>query len=204
MAYLLTKQVSDHTYYYLRHNSWVNGQSRRAWEVYLGKLSDLAKLLIPVGRDGVGVGEARGLEFGGVAALWDVAQRLQLREVIDAQAGPIRGGLSVGQYMVLAAINRCVDPCSKRAMAEWYQQTALRRWIPARASQLSSQRFWDAMNTLEEKTLREIELKIDRRLIDQFGVGTECLAYDGTNFFTYIDTDTPSELARRGHNLVPS
>lgn len=202
MAFLVTKRVSGHTYYYLRHNHWVNGQTRTSWETYLGTLSDLGKLLPAVGgaQPIFPSLQARVTEFGCVAALWDLAQRLDIQGIIDAHAAGIRGGLTVGQYMVLAAINRCVGPCSKRAMSDWYDQTALRRWITARASQLSSQRFWEAMGRLDEEKLRAIELEIDRRLIERFGIGTECLAYDATNFFTYIDTETPSQLARRGHN----
>lgn len=204
MPRLEAKRVKGHTYYYLRHDKWVDGHARRDWEIYLGKGSDVGRLLqaqaCKSGHEDRSKLQARVVEFGAVAALWDLAERLGVRQIIDQEAPTVRGGVSVGQYMVLATINRSVDACSKRKMADWYGQTALARWIPARQVQLSSQRFWDAMSTLDEKALREIELEIDRRLIQQFGVGTECLAYDATNFFTYIDTDTPSDLARRGHN----
>ena len=35
-------------------------------------------------------------------------------------------GLSTGQYLLLAAINRAVSPTSKLQFADWYQQTAMR------------------------------------------------------------------------------
>jgi transposase len=202
VAFLVTKRISGRTYYYLRRNEWVDGRSRPAWEMYVGTLSDLSKLLRPpdAGVDRSPALQAEVRDFGTVATLWDWAERLGVREIIDAHTKPVPAGLTVGQYMVLAAINRCVDPCSKRAIPEWYEQTALRRLLPARRSQLSSQRFWDAMGQLDEGTLREIGREIGRRLIERFGTSTECLAYDATNFFTYIDSRTPSQLPQRGHN----
>jgi hypothetical protein len=40
-------------------------------------------------------------------------------------------GLSGGQYLLLAAINRAVSPTSKLQFADWYQQTVLTRLLPA-------------------------------------------------------------------------
>jgi transposase len=38
------------------------------------------------------------------------------------------------------------------------------------------------------------------RLIKRFQLDLRALVYDGTNFFTYINTRTPSQLPQRGHN----
>ena len=48
--------------------------------------------------------------FGGVAAAWGMARRLRLIETIDRHVPKRDQGLSVGQYINLAAINRCVCP----------------------------------------------------------------------------------------------
>ena len=36
--------------------------------------------------------------------------------------------------------------------------------------------------------------------IEHFQLSLRTLTYDGTNFFTFIDTRTPAELPQRGHN----
>ena len=53
-------------------------------------------------------------EFGATAALWDMAGKLHLVETIDRHAPKRRQGASVGEYMLLATINRVVNPKSKR------------------------------------------------------------------------------------------
>jgi len=84
-------------------------------------------------------------------------------------------------------------------MAHWYQQTALRRWLPLSGKQLPSQRFWDAMNAVDEPAIRKIEMDLSRQLLEDFGIDIRCLCFDGTNFDTFIDSRTTSELAQRGH-----
>src|SRR5438093_811962 len=56
-------------------------------------------------------------EFGAIAALRDIAQDLQVVETIDRHALKRRQGASVGQYMLLAALNRAVAPTSKCKLA---------------------------------------------------------------------------------------
>src|SRR5450756_414706 len=46
----------------------------------------------------------------------------------------------------------------------------------------------------------ECEKQITQRLIQRFQLDLRALVYDGTNFFTYINTRTPAELPQRGHN----
>src|SRR5436190_1623700 len=108
-------------------------------------------------------------------------------------------GASVGQYLVLAALNRLTSPNSKARMAQWYRKTPLQRWLPLSAKQLRSQRFWDAMNAVDESAIRKIEMQLSRQLVEDFGIDVRCLCFDCTNFDTFIDSRTTSELARRGH-----
>ncbi len=68
-------------------------------------------------------------EFGPVAALYDLATRLGVVEHIDRHVPKRGSGPTVGSYLLVAIINRCVAPCSKAGIAEWFQDTALRRLI---------------------------------------------------------------------------
>ena len=53
-------------------------------------------------------------------ALYDLASRLSIIDLIDQYAPKRDQGLSIGQYMLLAAINREVGPKSKNQSAEWF------------------------------------------------------------------------------------
>ena len=66
----------------------------------------------------------RHLAFGDVAAVWGLLERLGVIAVIDEVVGARRrdAGASVGTYLALAALSRLVDPCSKRAFADWWAQ----------------------------------------------------------------------------------
>ena len=88
----------------------------------------------------------------GIRGQMAFANREQADEAkyIDAQVPKRHQGLSVGQYMLLAAINRAACPTSKAQLADWYRKTVLTRLIPATADQLSSQAFWQHMDKIEE------------------------------------------------------
>jgi transposase len=138
-------------------------------------------------------------EFGATSALWDMAARLRLVETIDDHAPKRRQGASVGEYMLLASINRVVDPRSKAGLAEWYRETILPRLLPLPPEALCSQRFWDHMQYLDESVLAAVETDLTRRLVEDFGVDVRALFYDTTNFDTFLCSENPSELAQRGH-----
>src|SRR5260370_17763772 len=65
-------------------------------------------------------------DFGAVAAAWGVLEDLGVAGIIDEVAGARRSdaGASVGAYLVLAALNRLADPCSKRRFRHWGAKTA--------------------------------------------------------------------------------
>jgi hypothetical protein len=87
-------------------------------------------------------------DFGATAALWDMAQQLDIVGTIDRHAPKRDQGASVGEYILLATLNRALAPASKRKLAAWYRDTILVRLLPLHAAALRSQRFWDHMNYL--------------------------------------------------------
>ena len=56
------------------------------------------------------------------------------------------------------------------------------------------------MDLVTAEHVFECEKQITQRLIQRFQLDLRALVYDGTNFFTYINTRTPAELPQRGHN----
>ncbi|MBI4800931.1 MAG: IS1634 family transposase [Elusimicrobia bacterium] len=199
MASLTKKIIRGHPYYYARECGWVNGRPRITRTVYLGRVEDImaavAKSRRPAPIQGIAV-----TEFGAVTAVWSIVEELDLIGIIDSHVPKRDQGLSVGQYIALAAVNRATCPKSKRALAAWYRKTILRRLCPAELRQLTSQKFWDHMGYLGEKEILAIETDLCHRIIDIYKIDLRCLALDATNFFTFISTRTKGKLAQRGHN----
>jgi transposase len=200
MPSLTPKIIGGHTYYYARYCQRVDGKPKIVRQVYLGKIDDLVAAaersqLPPQPL------ETEVAAFGDAATLFDIAQRLDLVPLLDSiLPAKRRQGLSLGQYLLLAAINRAVSPTSKLQFADWYRQTVLTRLLPADPAALSSQNFWNHMDLVTADHVLECEKQITQRLIQRFQLDLRALVYDGTNFFTYINTRTPAELPQRGHN----
>jgi transposase len=196
--YITKKQIKGHTYYYAVMSQRINGKPRTIWQKYLGKVEDIVKR---VDAPTVLPYEAVIFEFGAIASLWSIAQRLQVVDTIDAFSPKRRQGGTVGQYMLIAAINRAVAPKSKSRIGEWFDDTVLRRFLPnLSGSDLSSQRFWDHMERLDEESIRMIERELTSHLIHEFNLDLRAVVYDTTNFLTYLDSSNPSELAQRGNS----
>src|SRR3984885_11973927 len=200
MPSLTPKQIGGHTYYYARYCQRVDGKPKIVRQVYLGKIDDLVAAAERSQRAPQPL-ETEVAAFADIAALFDIAQGLDLVQLLDSiRPAKRHQGLSVGQYLLLAAINRAVAPTSKLQFADWYRQTALTHLLPADPTWLSSQHFWNHMDRITEERILQFERQMTRRLGERFQVALRSLIYDGTNFFTYIYTRTPSESPQRGHN----
>lgn len=199
MPSLTRKTIKGRPYYYARWCQRVDGQPKIVKTTYLGPLDNIVQA-IQSGQQPIAPQTAEVARFADVAALYDQARELRLVELIDAQIPKRDQGLSVGQYLILAAINRVACPTSKAQLAHWYRQTVLPRLIPASAAQLSSQAFWNHMDRVNEADIQAIEAQLSHRLIQELKLDLRTLVYDGTNFFTYIATSNPATLPARGHN----
>ena len=196
MASLQRRYVRGHAYYYLVESRRVHGRPRPVILQYLGSADTLWQRLQQASAGPV---RARVRLWGGVAALYDLAQQLQLIELIDQLAPKRRQGPSLGQYMLVAAINRCLAPTSKLQMPTWLHSTPLPQWLGSSAQQFSSRRFWDNMELLTQKKIDAISQALSQRLIEGFHLDLSALVFDCTNFDTFLDTENRSRLALRGH-----
>jgi transposase len=176
----------------------VNGKPRIVYQKYLGRAEDIARAM--EGKELDNPKYSLVFEFGASCALYELAKQLGVVELIDRYAPKRNQGLTLGEYMLVAAINRAVQPKSKVQIADWYAKTMLDRIWPIPKRLLSSQRFWDNMGLLTEEAIEKFEDEFTALLVKKYGLATECLIYDTTNFFTYIDTLAPAKLPRRGHS----
>ena len=200
MPSLTPKIIDGHTYYYARYCQRVQGKPKIVRQVYLGKIQDLVAAAEGA-RQPPQPQETVVAAFGDVAALWQIAERLEVLPLLDSTLPAKRDqGLSCGQYLLLAALNRAVAPTSKLQFANWYRQTVLTRLLPADPAWLSAQNFWNHMDRVTAGHIAAFEQQMNRRLIERLQLDLRALVYDGTNFFTYINTRTAAELPQRGHN----
>jgi transposase len=196
MATLQKKTSRGHTYWQIVESRRVNGKPRPIVLMHLGNAETLLRRLQQ--REGMSL-KARVIQFGALAALYHLSEELGLVQLIDKHIPKRSQGLSCGQYLLLAALNRCVQASSKASLYDWYHHTVLQRLIPAPQKLLASQRFWDHMSAVDEAAVSTIEEELAQRIIERHQIDLRTLVFDATNFDTFIDTQTASLLAQRGH-----
>jgi transposase len=199
MQRIEAKKIKGRTYYYFSIWGWKNGKCRRLSQQYLGKAEDIAQAMQGAGPCAQ---YARVLDWGLPAALWQEAARAQIVEQVDQLCPKRDQGLSTGDYIRLAAVNRAYDPVSKQAMWDWVTRTCLPRlWPEASEAQLSSQRFWDHMDRIDAATAQTIWQQLIAQLLQREQIDLSQICYDGTNFYTFIDTfNLKCQVAKRGKN----
>ena len=210
MSSIIKKRRGGRTYLYAATSARVGGRPRIVEQVYLGAEDEVIARLTAAPSDDPSVPETEHRRFGNVAAVWGMLGRLDAITVIDSvivsgvgnpssRGGVISGGVSVGTYLGLAALNRVCEPKSKRAFADWWAQTALGRITRIPVGALDHRRFWDAMDAVTVEQLEEIEAALCRRMTEVFGLDTHALILDMTNFATFIDSGNQrAPIAQRG------
>ncbi|MGI0130104.1 MAG: IS1634 family transposase, partial [Thermoplasmata archaeon] len=199
MASIIGKTIKGHTYYYLREVARVEGKPKVVSQRYLGKACDIEAAI--AGATAV-PDRTRHLVFGDLAATWSMLERLGVARIVDDVVGDRRSdaAASVGTYIALAVANRVVDPCSKLGFERWWATTAGDRFVRLGAGALDHRRFWDAMDAISAKKLKEIERRIVAAMVEEFSVDLSGLVLDMTNFATFIDSaNDRAPIAQRGH-----
>ena len=165
MERLEPKKIHGKTYYYYSKWAWVNGKCRRVWQKYLGKLEDIAKA---VEGGGPAPMHAEIFQWGLPTTLWMECCSDEVVGVTDKLCPKRDQGLSTGEYLAIAAINRAICPKSKRSMWEWFSQTVLLRHVPeASKKALTSQRFWDHMDRIDADTALSIWRNVLKGVVER-------------------------------------
>ena len=210
MASLIAKRKKHKLYYYVVDSARVQGRPRIVHQTYLGSAEKVAALLkertapLPL--------SATRRELGLPGALWLAAQQSGVFALLQSLWGPPRSGPSPAHYLLLAAMHRICSPGPKTAVADWYQQTILAPLWGFAPEQFSSQAFWDCFEQLlpekeaaaqseERDPLEEAQARLLGLWKEKQLVSRRLLAYDTTNFHTFIaTTNTRNTVAQRGHN----
>lgn len=202
MAHFHTKTKNGRPYLYVREIARVNGKPKVISQTYIGAPEKVRSLIKGDSNEGGCLRKLKVEEFG---ALWLALQAdkdINLVAIIDEiiPPDPREKGPSLGEYFLYAALNRMIEPQSKRALPEWYQATAVQQLRRVDTDDLSSQRYWAKWNKVEQETLEKIAQKFFEKVWQGEKSNGDCLLFDTTNFYTYMASNTFSELAARGKN----
>lgn len=199
MAYITHKEIKGGTYYYAEESEWKNGRSRRKWQKYLGTVKKIIAATEGAGENPL---YAEVFQLGGPAAYWHVAREFNVLALLEGLLPKRQQGLSIAFYLLLAAVNRGLEPVSKRSMWRWFQDTVLLRMFPDVTKEaLSSQRFWDNCSSLSEQQIEHAWLKLVDAVLRRESLDLSSVSYDGTNFYSFIGSfNTRCSLAKRGKN----
>ena len=210
MASLVAKKKGKQLYYYVVESARVDGKPRIVHQAYLGTAEKVAALVkdrtspVPL--------SAASRDFGLPGALWLAAEQTGLFGLLETLWPAPRFGPSPARYLLLAAIHRICQPGPKTEVADWYGRTILHSIWGISPERFTSQAFWDAFekillehldplatgddDPLDRAQLRLLDLWKDKQMVSR-----RLLAYDTTNFYTYIaSNNTRNDLAQRGHN----
>jgi transposase len=208
MASLVAKKKANTLYYYVVESARVDGKPRIVHQTYLGTAERVAALVkdrtapLPL--------SATTIDYGLPGALWLAAQNSGVFALLESLWPKPRSGPSTAHYLLLAAIHRICQPGPKTEVADWYRRSILHSLWGLPAERFSSQAFWDCFDQIHtagaetltgEDQLEEAQLQLLGVWKEKQLVGRRLLAYDTTNFYTYIaSTNDRADLAQRGHN----
>jgi transposase len=208
MASLVAKKKANTLYYYVVESARVDGKPRIVHQTYLGTAERVAALVkdrsapLPL--------SATTIDYGLPGALWLAAQNSGVFALLESLWPKPRSGPSTAHYLLLAAIHRICQPGPKTEVADWYRRSILHSLWGLPAERFSSQAFWDCFDQIHtagaeplaaEDQLEQAQLRLLGVWKEKQLVGRRLLAYDTTNFYTYIaSTNQRADLAQRGHN----
>ena len=195
MVYLEKRKNGNQTYVYLCRKQRIDGKVKRTLNAYLGNEKKIEERFKS---GGIPSSDIEALSFGYIAAVKKAVDLLDLTQMINDCTEKREQGISVGEYVALAVINRIAEPCSKNAIAGWYEDTWLSRELKYNPESLTSQAYWNNLKHLTREAISAIEIKLDKYLLKFFEINLDCLLFDPTNFHTFIKTFKRGELPRRG------
>lgn len=203
MAFINYRKSRGKKYWSIVESQRIKGKPRTVILEYLGTAETLLQKL--QGDESISIST---YSHGDVATLINTAIELDIIDIINKHIPtgkngikPSRDGLTVGASFLLAAIGRACHPTSKLGWYDWCKETSLEYCLKSSFKKLDSQHFWDQMNVLPIESIPLIEEEIVEKLIETYQIKLDCLFYDTTNYFTFIDsTNNRCDIAQRGKN----
>ena len=156
-------------------------------------------------------------EFGWVAGVMSMIEKLGLVEAVNRIVAKRDQGLTPGIYVALGIVAKlCAPATSWNTFGAWIQKTILPEYWNLPPSLLDAQNFWDHWDllcsestitrtsdddpVLESDTVFQIEEAVWEAVQAQYHIRLEEVLYDATNCYTFLNDATPASVAQRGHN----
>ena len=198
MATIRKQKVNKHTYWQIVESKRIDGKPRPFVLMHLGTAEQLLYKL----KGGALKKTIRSAAHGAVNLFWQTAKELDLPGIFNRRfSQQLTDGLLPGTSLLLAAIHRAIEPGSKNSFAAWAIKTTLPEIAGFDPDRLTSQHFWEQMDTVTESQMEAADQALTKKMLDKGLLSSRLLFYDLTNFFTYINTNNErADLLRRGHN----
>jgi hypothetical protein len=192
MASLIAKKKANTLYYYVVESARVEGKPRIVHQTYLGTAERVAALIkdstapVPL--------SATAIAFGLPGALWLAAERSGAFAALTSLWPTPRSGPSTAHYLLLATIHRICEPGPKTEVSDWYRHSILHSLWGFPPERFTSQAFWDCFDQIESAApgaadqLQQAQTRLLGAWKDKHLISRRLLAYDTTNFHTYIAT----------------
>ena len=199
MAHFHIKKKKGRPYLYVREIARVDGKPKVISQTYIGSPDKVAALIAGKAQE---LQKLKVEEFGALWLAQQIDKEIDICSIIDALVprGDRETGPSVGEYFLYCVWNRMIEAVSKNRLSQWYKRTAIQHIRPVDISELTSQRYWEKWNSVSEETLREISLEFFKQLWEKETPSADCLLFDTTNYYTFMASHTPSDIAKRGKN----
>jgi len=199
MAHFHTKKKNGRPYLYVREIARVGGKPKVISQVYIGSPERVRGLASGM------AGEEKKLKVEEFGALWLAEQADRdinivgiINSIIPRQVRET--GPTVGEYFLYCIFNRMVEAVSKNKLSNWYNRTAIQHIRPVEISELTSQKYWEKWERVNDDDLEEAARRFFQRIWETESPGADCLLFDSTNYYTFMASNTESNLARRGKN----
>ncbi|MCF6239748.1 MAG: IS1634 family transposase [Bacteroidales bacterium] len=189
MVYLVKKKIKGKNYLYLTKSARVKGKSKVVWQLYLGPEAKIENLKDKLSQEIKKV-EYKSYVFGLPSILMKYARRLKLVEIINSEVNKREQGRSVGEYLLIACLNRCIQPVSKSNIRNWMDQTYLKIHFTKFDTYLDSNAYTNHFKYFTMENIARMEKNILQQLIKEFQIDLKDIFYDPTNYYTYINPKT--------------
>ena len=199
MAHFHIKTKKGRPYLYVREIARVDGKPKVISQIYIGSPEKVAGLL---GGKEADILNLKVEEFGSLWLAYQIDRDIDLCGIVDSAVprAERETGPSVGEYFLYCVLNRMVQAVSKNKLADWFRKTAIQHIRPVDLDELTSKRYWEKWDRVNESDLNTIARQFFERIWQVETPSADCLLFDTTNYYTYMASQTDSELAQRGKN----
>lgn len=197
MAHFHVKKKKGRPYLYVREIARVDGKPKVVSQIYIGSPERVAGLASGIEKGPVKI---KVEEFGALWLAQQMDQDIELAAIIDkiVPRATRETGPAIGEYFLYCIWNRMIETVSKNRLSQWYGRTAVQQIRPVDIGELTSKRYWEKWDRVSEKALQTIAQTFFKRIWQLESPNADCLLFDTTNYYTFLASDTQSDLARQG------